>query len=135
MFLQDLLNLQRQIDRFFGEDLYPKSTFGRGIYPAVNLFETEGSVVLKAELPGMKKDDIKIELCANTLSISGAKNQDYDKDVTFHRREREWGSFSRKIQLPLDVDAEKIKAEMQNGVLTINLEKAPTAKPKQITIN
>ncbi|MFW6055677.1 MAG: Hsp20/alpha crystallin family protein, partial [Thermodesulfobacteriota bacterium] len=90
---------------------------------------------IRAELPGLKSDDIDISVTADSLSISGERKiESQAKDVQYHRKEREAGTFSRIINLPGQIDTEKVEAKNNNGILTITLGKAEATKPKQISI-
>jgi len=131
----DLFNFQREIDRLFNRDIFSSSTFARGLAPAVNLFETDDELILTAELPGLEQKDIRLEVKQNILTLSGEKKYDErDDGVSYHRRERDYGTFSRSIQLPLKVDAERTSADYKDGILTVKLAKAAEAKPRQIEI-
>ena len=123
MFLNNILNLQRELDVMFGNDLYDHATCARGLYPAINIFEKESGLVVKAELPSVKKEDISIELEGDSLTLAGERKNEFEDDIVFHRREREAGAFRRKIKLPYRVDSERVLAKLDNGVLTIELEK------------
>jgi HSP20 family protein len=107
-----------------------------GVFPAVNLTEDKDKYIIRAELPGMSTDDLDIQATGNSLSISGERKIEAEKDnVRYHRREREAGKFSRAITLPGDVDSEGVSASLANGILKISVPKAEKVKPKQITIN
>jgi HSP20 family protein len=112
--------------------------FGRptaGVFPAVNLTEDKDNYYLRAELPGIKSDALDIQVAGRNLSLSGERLIDTEGDgVRYHRREREGGKFSRIVGLPTDIDAEKVSAKMENGILTIQVPKAEAAKPKQIAV-
>ncbi len=106
-----------------------------GVYPLMNLTEDADSYYLRAELPGIKSEDIDISATSNSISISGERKiPDAGTDAVYHRRERESGRFSRMVSLPGPIDAEKVDASMADGVLTIVLPKSESAKPRQITI-
>ena len=103
--------------------------------PAVDIFETEGDIVVKAELPGMDRKDITLHLENNVLTLKGARRfQKETKDENYHRIERSYGVFSRAFSIPATVDEDKIRADYQDGVLSIALPKKDQAKPKQIRI-
>jgi HSP20 family protein len=103
--------------------------------PAVDIFETEGEIVVKAELPGMERNDITLNLEKNILTLKGERRfQKETKEDNYHRIERSYGTFSRAFSIPATVDEEKIKAEYKDGVLKIVLPKKEQAKPKQIRI-
>jgi len=134
----DLFDLRKEIDtmfdnRFFGGMLQRFSD--QSWAPVMDIVESEKDFTVKAELPGMKKEDIKINIENNILSIEGErKTESEEKGKTFHRIERSYGQFYRAISLPKHVDDAKIKAEFNDGLLTITLPKAETAKTKAIEI-
>jgi len=103
--------------------------------PAVDLYEDKDNVTVQAELPGLKKEDISIQLDDGLLTISGERKQEQkDESAESYRSERFVGRFQRVITLPSEVDAEKIKATYTDGILTVTLPKSEKAKPKQIPI-
>src|SRR5262245_25813875 len=103
--------------------------------PAVDIFETEGEIVVKAELPGMERKDIALNLENNVLTLRGERRFEKEtKDDNYHRIERSYGGFRRAFSIPATVDEEKINAEYKDGVLKIVLPKKEQAKPKQIRI-
>ncbi len=103
--------------------------------PAVDIFETENDLILKADLPEVDMQDIKIKIENGTLSLSGERKFEKNENQTgFHRIERSYGSFVRYFTLPDTVDAEKVHARLAAGVLTISLPKKEVAKPKTITV-
>ena len=104
--------------------------------PAVDLYEKDDHYMIKAELPGVDKKDIKIDLKDRLLTLSGERA--YDNDVNeenYYRRERTYGKFQRAFTLPADVDSDKIKAEYKDGVLQIEVPKPEEKKAKQVTIH
>ena len=103
--------------------------------PAVDIFETEAEIVVKAELPGMDRKDITLNLEKNVLTLKGERRfQKETKEDNYHRIERSYGGFSRSFSIPATVDDERINAEYKDGVLKILLPKKEQAKPKQIRI-
>jgi len=103
--------------------------------PSVDIFETEGEIVVKAELPGMDRKDIQLNLENNVLSLRGERKFTKEtKDENYHRIERSYGVFSRSFSIPATVDEEKIRADYKDGVLKIFLPKKEQARPKQIKI-
>ena len=108
----------------------------RGVYPLVNLHESEEGYVLTAELPGVSPDDITVSIEGSTVTLSGERKIEYPvgKATAIHRRERQSGSFRRAFELPAEIDLEHARASHKNGVLTLTLPKAASAKPRQITI-
>jgi len=103
--------------------------------PLVDVIEDEKEYLVKAELPEVKKDDVKISVQDDVLTVSGERTQEKEeKGKKFHRIERAYGSFSRSFTLPEDADASKIAADFKNGVLTVHLPKSQRAKPKSIEV-
>lgn len=103
--------------------------------PDVDVKETPDEFIITAELPGMKKDDLKITIQENVLNILGEKRREEEvKGMTYHRVERVYGQFTRSFTLPGVVDASKINAVFKDGVLNLTLPKAPESKPKEVNI-
>jgi len=103
--------------------------------PSVDIFETENELVLKADLPDVKLEDIEVRVENQTLTLKGERK--FDKDESnggYHRIERSYGSFVRNFTVPSSVDAEKVAADYKNGVLTVRLPKKEAAKPRQVKI-
>ncbi len=133
-FFNPLRELQREIDRLF-------DGFFRGIrtesafYPMVDVYETNDAVVVEVEVPGMKKEDIKITVEDNVLRISGEKKLEREqKDRSYYVVERSYGTFERAFRLPEYVEPEKIKAKFENGILTITIPKKEEEKKKVIDV-
>jgi len=119
--------------RAFGDQ---KEVSLRTWVPPVDICETEDSLVLKAELPGIKPDDVEIRVEDNTLYLKGERKFEKEaKDENFHQVERSYGTFSRSFSLPSSIDSDKVKAEYQNGILTLTMPKREEAKPKTIKID
>jgi HSP20 family protein len=134
-----LFGLHNELDRLF-ESSFGELTRGSQLLsiwnPAVDLYEDKDSLIVKAELAGMKKEDIDVSLHDGVLSISGERRrEDKQDDAETYRSERFVGRFQRSISLPSPVDGNKVKAQYQDGVLTITLPKTEEAKPKQIPVN
>jgi HSP20 family protein len=131
----ELDRMRQQMDRL--SDVLSGRT-GRltaGVFPLVNLTEDADSYYIRAELPGIKADDLDIQVTANSISIAGERKIAAEGDgVKYHRREREGGTFSRMLTLPSDIDADTVDADLVNGVLTVKIAKAEAAKPKQISV-
>ncbi len=103
--------------------------------PAVDILETEDALVLRADLPDVKAEDIDVRVENNTLTLSGKRTFDKDETVKgWHRIERSFGEFVRSFQVPTTVDTEKVGADYKNGVLTISLPKKEAAKPRQVKV-
>lgn len=133
---RDMLNLRADMDRLFKTFFTGFPGEGEGIWaPVIDIEEDKDSILVKAEIPGLKKDEIKVTVRDNMLSISGERKQEQEvKDRVYHRIERSYGKFSRRISLPVAVDADKIKANYQDGILHITLPKPESIKPKQIDV-
>jgi len=111
-----------------------ESTFGT-FTPAVDVYEDEQNLVLKLEVPGMNEEDLKVSLENSTLTVSGERKfEKEEKEENFHRIERRYGTFTRTFRLPNTVDAEKVEASYDKGLLKITLAKRAEAKPKTIKI-
>ncbi len=139
-FPSDVMSMQREINRMFdsffrgglaGDDTFVASDWT----PAVDIAEHENEYSVKLELPGVSKDDVKITMQKNILSVRGEKKKEKEtKGSNFHRVERSYGAFQRNFTLPSTVKAERIDASYVDGILTIVLPKAEDAKPKQIDV-
>jgi HSP20 family protein len=101
----------------------------------VDMYQTDNEVVVKAAIPGVKGDDVQINVTGEVLTIKGeVKEKEEAKERAYHIREQRWGMFERTLALPTDVVADKARAEFENGILTVTLPKAEEVKPKTITI-
>jgi HSP20 family protein len=133
--MRNMISINDEIDRFFndfGMNFREMDTVWR---PTVDLSETEEGFEVKAELPGMKKEDIKVEMNDGLLTLTGEKKQEKKDDKkNYHRIERAYGKFERSFRLPRNVKGEEIKAKYKNGVLTIEIPKSEEAKPKEIAV-
>ena len=104
--------------------------------PAVDLYEKDDHFVIKAELPGVDRQDIRIDLKDRVLTLSGERTQEQEvKEENYYRKERSYGKFQRAFRLPADVDSDKIKAEFKDGVLQVEVPKPHEIKAKTVTIN
>jgi len=136
----DFFGVQREINRlfdnFFRGGMQDDGSYGLSYWtPAVDIAEHDDAYVVKVELPGVNRDDVKITMESNVLTIRGEKKEEKDvKKDDFHRMERMYGSFQRSFTLPSTVSNEKIDAVYKDGILSITLPKAEEAKPKQIEV-
>jgi HSP20 family protein len=106
-----------------------------GVFPLINVTEDNDNYYVRAELPGLRADELNISVTGDTISISGERKLPAeDKKARYHRREREAGKFSRIVSLPTQVDTGKVQARCADGILTVVLPKAEAAKPKQIAV-
>lgn len=133
----NVTGLQEQLNRFFelgsqGRDENSLTSWA----PAVDIYETENELVLKADLPDINEKELDVRIENNTLSIHGERKFEQKvKEGGYLRTERSYGSFNRSFSLPNTVNTEAIKAEYKNGVLTIELPKRAESKPKQVKVN
>ena len=102
--------------------------------PAVNVWETDDAVVAELEVPGVKSDQIDIAVVENELTLKIQRPETPADEVTFHRRERPSGPMTRVLRLPVPVDADRVSAELREGVLTVTLPKAESVKPRKINV-
>ena len=132
-------NLRDELDSLFDMPFW--SNFGRqsqlfsGWSPALDLYQNNDNVIVRVELPGMRKEDIEISLQDGMLTISGERKSETSEGDKAERTERYVGKFRRSISLPTQVDSNKVAATYRDGILTITLPKAEEAKPKQIQVN
>ena len=140
---REMVTIQDRMNRIFDEAF--RANRGAGSQedyalaawtPAVDIYEQEGNIVLKAELPGVDPKDVDVRVENNVLTLRGERKFDSDvKKEGYHRVERPYGSFGRSFTLPTVVETEKIKAEYKDGVLRVTLPKREEAKAKQISIS
>ncbi len=128
--------LNREIDNLVSKFWGDLDTWhGTGWNPRMDVVESDHEFTVHAELPGLNKDDIKVTLEDNVLTIEGErKHEDEQKDKQFYRRERAYGTFKRSFGLGTEVDADKIAANYKDGILILTLPKSETAKPRQIEV-
>jgi HSP20 family protein len=133
---EDLDRMRQQMERIYSRLTDARlPAFQAGVFPAINLTESKDNYYVRAELPGVKPEDLDIQATANGLSIAGERKIPAEDDgVKYHRRERESGSFARMISLPGEIDADKVDAGLSDGILTVTIPKAEIAKPKQIAV-
>ena len=134
--MRDIFAVQDEMNRMFDSFWGDRTGEDDGmLMPPVDVTEKEDKFAVSVELPGLKKDDIKLSLRNNVLTISGSKKRESEsKNDRFHRIERSFGTFCRTINLASSVDASKIDADFKDGILTVNLPKVEEAKPKEISI-
>jgi HSP20 family protein len=129
--------LRGEVDRLFEDFFGANSTrsAGRaGVFPPLNVWEREHDLVLEAELPGLKHEDLDIQVVGNELTLKGRRVDSATEGAAYHRRERGTGEFVRVLRLPVEVNAEKVEASLKDGVLTITLPKAESARPRKIEV-
>jgi HSP20 family protein len=132
-----MMTLREAMDRLFDDAFTrPLSLAGNNwSVPAVDMYQTENEIVVKAALPGIKPDEVQINVTGEVLILKGEiKQKEEVKEKAYHLREQRLGMFERSIILPTDVVADKARADFENGILTITLPKAEQAKPKTISV-
>ena len=134
----ELEDLHARMNRLFGETAAGRTEIPF-LYsdwaPAVDIQETDKEYTVKADLPDVKKEDVKVELMDGVLTIQGERKQEKEeKGKKFHRIERQYGQFVRRFALPNEVDAAMIQAEFKDGVLNVRLPKSATAKPRSVEV-
>lgn len=134
---REMMTLREAMDRLFDDAFTRPLSLGGNTWsvPAVDMYQTDNEVVVKAALPGIKADEVQINVTGEVLTIKGETKQENEtKEKAYHIREQRWGTFERSLILPTEVVADKAKADFENGILTITLPKAEEVKPKTISI-
>ena len=136
--IRELTNMQDMVDNMFDDGFvrpFSRALWDTASVPTMDLYQTDNDIVVKMGLPGVKPEDIQISVTNGVLCIRGeVKEVKEEKEKTYHLRERRYGSFSRSVTLPSNVDADKSDADFENGILTLTLPKAEEAKAKTITV-
>ena len=137
----DLERIQKEMNRMFNLSLAHEGSREIGILdgvwsPAVDIYDSKDNILVKADIPGLSKDDIEVAVQGDTLFIKGEKKQEKEvKEKDYIRTERFYGNFQRAIRLPAEVQPDKVEATYKNGVLELVLPKSEKAKPKQIKLD
>jgi HSP20 family protein len=139
--MRDLTSIQEKMNQIF-EDTFSRTrgreeTFGKGLWtPAVDIYESDEAVVVKAELPGLDREKIGVDVKDGILTLHGERKFEKDvKEENYHRIERSYGTFHRSFSLPSSVEQDRISARFKDGVLEVTLPKKEKAKPKQIKVD
>ena len=135
--VREMMTLREAMDRLFDDAFTRPISLRDGSWtaPAVDMYQTDDEVVVKAVLPGFKANEVQINITGDVLTLRGEmKREEEKKDKSWHIREHRSGSFERSIALPTEVTADKAIADFENGILTITLPKAEEVKPKTITV-
>jgi HSP20 family protein len=138
--MRNIQSFQEEMNRMFNEFFRGGNGGEQGWLagawtPPVDIYETDDALVLKAELPGVSKDDVSIEIHNNTLILRGERKHEAEvKEDHYHRVERAYGTFQRSFVLPTMVDQEKVQASYHDGILELRLPKLESAKPRRIAI-
>ena len=136
--MREMMTLREAMDRLFDDAFTrPVGTNGNSNWgaPAIDLYQTNDNVIVKAALPGLKAEDVQISITGDVLTLKGEFKQNNEvKEATYHIKEQRYGSFERSVMLPTDVETDKAKADFENGILSITLPKAEQVKPRTITV-
>ena len=130
-----LLGFQRALDAYRSSAWLESGTSAGGAFPPINVFRKGETFVVVIEVPGINKSDIEIEIKGNTIRLAGTKSIKYSDKASVHRRERLAGRFDRAITIPVEIDAERVKAECRDGILAISVPPHEREKPHSIKIS
>ena len=130
-----LLAIQNALEARRDSGWMGAGTAGAGAFPPINIFQQGEDFVAIVELPGMEKGDLQVEAREGAIRLSGKKQIAYPEGTSVHRRERLSGTFDRTISLPVEIDADGIRAEYHDGLLTLFIPRAASSKPRSIKIN
>jgi HSP20 family protein len=131
---EEMERFNRDWSRFFGGE-HGQPRFSSHVFPPINLYDDGESFVVRAEIPGIDKNDLEINATADALSIKGQRKRgSTTENASFHRRERDYGNFDRSVTLPLPINPEKIVASYKLGVLEVVLPKAEEMKPRKVAV-
>ena len=139
--IRDMYSFRKLINHMFDNSFYPahKDDEESSIWnwkPVVDIYDNDNNIVIKAELPGVAKQDIVVDVKGRFLTLKGERSSENEvKEDKYHRKERAYGKFKRVFTLPAEVDPDKIKADYKDGVLKIDIPKPEKQKPKQITVH
>ena len=139
--MNEMFSLRRPLNRMFDDFFLPGTTtedgsLTRGWNPVVDIYDNEDKIVIKAELPGVNKKDIEIDIKDRVLTLKGERSADKElKEDNYYRREMTYGRFERSFNLPAEVDPDKVKADYKDGILKVEVPKPEHKKPKQITVH
>jgi HSP20 family protein len=129
-----LTSFQQALDAYRTSGWLDSSVSGGGAYPPVNVFRKGDDFIIIAELPGVKKSDLDVQVKGRTIRLAGAKTVSYPEKAALHRRERLAGRFDRAVTMPVEINADRVKAEYRDGVLALFLPPAESEKPKSIKV-
>jgi HSP20 family protein len=127
-------SLQQALDTFRESDWLGSGPSGGGSYPPMNVFRKGDDFIIIAEVPGIKKSDLEVQVKGSTIRLAGTKSVNYPEKASLHRRERLAGRFDRAVTLPVEIDPDGVKAEYREGTLALFLPRAERDKPKSIQV-
>ena len=132
---RDMMTLREAMDQLFDEAFTRPFGMSEFSMPAIDLYQTNEDVIVKAELPGMTAEDVEISVAGDMLTLKGEiQRKDEREDAAYLIREQRYGRFERSLMLPTEVQSDKAQAEFENGILTVTLPKAEQVRPKTITV-
>ena len=129
-----LFQFQEALDSLRASSWLDAGPSGGGTYPPLNVFSKGDDIVMIAEVPGIDKSELQVQVKGSTLRIAGIKRTAYGEQASLHRRERLAGTFDRAIALPVEIDADRVKAECRDGILSVYLPRAERDKPRSIAV-
>ena len=138
--VREMMTLREAMDRLFDDAFTRPFSLNREggstwSSPAIDMYQTDDEIVVKAALPGLKPDEVQINVTGDVLTIKGeVKHEEEKKDKSWHIREQRWGSFERSLRLPTGVMSDRAKADFDNGILTISLPKSEEVRPRTIAV-
>ena len=130
-----LSSLQQALDSFRSSSWLASGPSGGGSYPPMNVFRKGDDFIIIAEVPGVKKSDLQVQVKGNTIRLSGTKSVSYPDKAGVHRRERLSGRFDRAMTLPVEINADAVKAECRDGILALYLTRAERDKPRSVQVS
>jgi HSP20 family protein len=129
-----LLSLQQALDTYRSSGWLTSGPSGGGAYPPMNMFRKGHDFIIITEVPGIKRSDLEVQVKGRTVRVAGTKSATYPEKAGLHRRERLSGRFDRAVALPVEIDADGVKAECHDGILALYLPRAERDKPKSIQV-
>jgi HSP20 family protein len=129
-----LAGLQQALETFRASGWLGTGPSGSGTYPPTNVFRKGDDFVIIAEVPGIKKSDLDVQVKGNTIRLAGTKSVNYPEKASLHRRERLAGRFDRALTLPVEINPDGVRAECRDGILAVFLPRAERDKPKSIQV-
>jgi len=131
---ETVLGLQQALDAFRASSWLASGPSGGGSYPPMNVFRKGDDYIIIAEVPGIRKSDLDVQVKGNAIRLAGTKSVNYPETASLHRRERLAGRFDRTMTLPVEIDPDGVKAECHDGILAVFLPRAARDKPKSIQV-
>ena len=130
-----LAQFQQALDTFRASHWLDAGPSGGGAYPPLNVFRKGDDIVIVTEAPGVRKEDLQIQVKGSTIRIAGTKSVQYGERSSLHRRERTAGTFDRAITVPVEIDADAVRAECRDGIVAVYLPRAERDKPRTVAIS